>query len=315
MLPEKLQGLQPVAGRATLVEAQTGLIIFTTFSFMENADIFKQHNKLPIRLISPNFGHLPSEIVDGYGLTHRKSYYFLLFLVNGVTHHGVDLQQFDIKTNELLFVLPHQIHNLPSAKQDTDYFKIGFDEHCLSLLPKQYPFLINPFNNQKIQFTPSAAARLKSIFEILLQLLSIADTDTELILAHLNSLLTEINTAYFVIDKNPADGKLSKYIDFKLLVESSLTDHLTVNDIAEKLTINTNSLYNLVKHYSGLSPKEFIINRLILEAKRRLCYSESASIKELAYGLGFNDSEYFSRLFKKVTGKTIAVFVQDLSGN
>jgi len=53
-------------------------------------------------------------------------------------------------------------------------------------------------------------------------------------------------------------------------------------------------------------------NRLILEAKRRLYYSES-SIKELAFDLGFNDPEYFSRLFKKVTGKTITMFVQDLS--
>jgi AraC family transcriptional regulator, transcriptional activator of pobA len=52
-----------------------------------------------------------------------------------------------------------------------------------------------------------------------------------------------------------------------------------------------------------------------LEAKRRLYYAESSSIKELAFGLGFNDPEYFSRLFKKITGKTIAVFVQDLSGN
>ncbi len=53
----------------------------------------------------------------------------------------------------------------------------------------------------------------------------------------------------------------------------------------------------------------------MLEAKRRLYYSEDPSIKELAYELGFNDPEYFSRLFKKETGKTIATFVQDLSGN
>jgi AraC family transcriptional activator of pobA len=274
----------------------------------------RQNNKLAIRLISPTFGHLPPEIADRYGLTHRKPYYFFLFLREGRTQHGVDLQQFDLKSNELLFILPHQIHRLPTTKEGTDYFKLGFDENCLSLLPKQYPFLINPFNNQKIQFTSSAAARLKSIFDILLDLLSAVDTDPELILAHLNSLLTEINTAYFSIDKNPADDKLSQYIRFKLFVENNLTEHTTVHEIAEQLALNTNSLYILVKHYSGLSPKEFITNRLILEAKRRLYYAES-SIKELAYDLGFNDPEYFSRLFKKVTGQTIATFVQDLSGN
>jgi len=141
------------------------------------------------------------------------------------------------------------------------------------------------------------------------------DTDPELVLAHLNGLLTEINAAYFATNKKPADDKLSTYIRFKLLVENNLTDHTTVNEIAEKLAVNTNSLYSIAKGYSGLSPKEFITNRLILEAKRRLYYAESASVKELAYDLGFNDPEYFSRLIKKLTGKTPGTFVQDLSGN
>lgn len=286
---------------------------------MSNIDSFlqryTQNNKLPIRLVSPTFGHLPSEIIDTYGLTHRKTYYFLIFMLDGITHHGVDLRQFDIKNNELLFILPHQIHQLPLTKQGSDYFKLGFDEHCLAFLPKQYPFLINPFNNQKIQFTAIAAARLRSIFEILLGLLGTMDTDHELILAHLNSLLTEVNAAYFSTEKIPADDKLSQYIRFKRFVEDNLTDHPAIKDIAEKLALNTNNLYSIVKHYSGLSPKEFITNRLILEAKRRLYYGEIASIKELAYGIGFNDPEYFSRLFKKITGKTIAMFMQDLSGN
>jgi AraC family transcriptional activator of pobA len=277
-------------------------------------NLYKQNNKLCIRIISPTFGHLRPEITEKFGLTHRKTYYFLFFMVAGLAHHGVDLEQFDIKDNELLFILPHQIHNLPATKHGNNYFKLGFDDNCLSLLPKQYPFLTNPFNKQKIAFNPSAAARLKSIFEILLGLLSTMDTDPELILAHLNSLLTEINLAYFSADTNPADDKLSKYISFKLFVEDNLTDQPTINSIAEKLALNTNSLYTIVKHYSGLSPKEFLTNRLILEAKRRIYYSES-SIKELAYDLGFNDPEYFARLFKKTTGKTISRFVQDLSGN
>jgi AraC family transcriptional activator of pobA len=235
-------------------------------------------------------------------------------MVDGITCHGGDLQQFDIKNNELLFVLPHQMHKLPSGNHGTDYFKLGFDEDCLSFLPKQYPFIVNPLNKQKIQFQPSAVARLKSTFEILLGLLSEIDTEPDIIPAHLNSLLTEINAAYFFADKNPPDDKLAKYIRFKLFIENNLADHITVNEIAKKLALNTNNLYNIVKHYSGVSPKEFITGRLILEAKRRLYYSES-SIKELAFDLGFNDPEYFSRLFKKVTGNTIATFVQDLSGN
>ena len=66
---------------------------------------------------------------------------------------------------------------------------------------------------------------------------------------------------------------------------------------------------------SGLSPKKYLIERLILEAQRILFY-ERPSVKELAYELGFADPDYFSRLFKKHTGKSISRFVgyiQDLS--
>jgi AraC family transcriptional regulator, transcriptional activator of pobA len=156
---------------------------------MENIDSFlrrfKQNEKLPIRLVSPGFGHLPPEQVGPYGTTHRTPHYFFLFMIEGCTQHGVDLEQFEVKNNELLFILPHQIHQVPSTKQGSDYFKIGFDENCLSRLPRQYPFLVNPLNNQKIGFSPSAAARLRSIFEMLLGLLSTMDTEPELILAHL----------------------------------------------------------------------------------------------------------------------------------
>lgn len=278
-------------------------------------DRFKQNDKLPIRIASPAFGHPSAEMIDEFGLTHRTAFYGFIFMIDGCTIRNVDLKQFEITDNELLFILPHQMLELPDTKPGSNYFKIIFDDNCLGLLPKQYPFLIDPLNNQKIKFSTTAAARSRTIFEMLVGLLSNMDTDPELILAHLNSLFTEINTAYFAADKNPADGKLSKYIAFKGFVEKNLTDQLMVSDIAVKLGINPNGLYQLVKHYSGLSPKEFIINRLILEARRRLHYTETSSIKELAYDLGFNDPEYFSRLFKKVTGKPISMFFQDLSGN
>jgi len=276
---------------------------------------FKQNNKLPIRIASPAFGQPSADMIAEYGVTHRTAFYCFLFMIQGSTSYIVDLKPFEINNNELLFILPHQMLERPDTKHGSDYFKIAFDDNSLGLLPKQYPFLIDPLNNQKISFSPTAAARLKSTFQILVGLLSIMDTDPELILAHLNSLLTEINAAYFIADKKPTDGKLSKYIAFKMFVEKNLTDHPTISEIAEKLAINVNGLYQIVKHYSGLSPKEYIINQLILEARRRLYYAETSSIKELAFDLGFNDPEYFSRLFRKVTGKPISMFLKDLSGD
>jgi AraC-like DNA-binding protein len=273
--------------------------------------IYKQNDKLPIRLISPDFGNVPAETIQRYGNTHRRTHYFFFFMIEGHADHLIDLQPYTVNRNEVLFIVPNQIHTVPQRKQGTDYFKLGFDEDCLSLLPKHYPFLVNPLNNHKIQLDGPSAGRVTFVFNMLRDLLNTMSTDPELILAHLNSLLTEINAGYFTGNKTVADDKLAKYINFKLFVEENFTKHPSITDIAQRISVNTNTLYNIVKNYSGLSPKEFLNNRLVLEAKRRLFYSES-SVKELAYDLGFTDPEYFSRLFKKVTGKTVGAFSQDL---
>ncbi|GAA4925514.1 helix-turn-helix domain-containing protein [Mucilaginibacter defluvii] len=150
-------------------------------------------------------------------------------------------------------------------------------------------------------------------YKTLHELLRTADTDPELVLAYLNSLLTEINTAYFASEKKRTLEGLDTFLGFKLFVDEHLTDQPAITEIAAKLAVSTDCLYRVVKQQSGLSPKEFITDRLITEARRRIYHNQTTSVKELAFELGFNDPSYFSRLFKKITGKTIAGFYQDLS--
>ena len=52
-------------------------------------DAFRQHDRLPIRIVSPDFGHLSPEIAAQYGLTHRRPDYFFLFMLQGCTRHVV----------------------------------------------------------------------------------------------------------------------------------------------------------------------------------------------------------------------------------
>jgi len=274
---------------------------------------FSQNARLPIRLIAPGFGQVPPEVAAHYGATHRLAYYFFLFLWEGTTEFGIDLEKYVVEPQELVFSLPHQIRQLPATLHGNAYYKLGLQQECLSRLPRHYPFLLNPLNQQKIRFAGPAAARLRTIFELLMSLLRTPDTDPELILAQLHSLLTEINVAYFAATATPADERLAKYIAFRGFVEDNLTAHPTIGRIAAELALSTDSLYQLVKHYAGLSPKEFITNRLMQEARRHLYYREQSSVKELAFALGFQDPAYFSRLFKKVTGQTVAAFRQDLS--
>lgn len=281
----------------------------------------KQHDKLTIKVSSNSNGFLPADVLKKLLQPHRAAYYFFVFVNYGSSTHKVDLENLSVLSGQMLFILPNQIHTPPPKKDNLEYFKLSFDQNCLSLLPQQFPFLINPLNTQTITFDNASKQRVKTLFEILNQLLQSDNNqkDTGIILAHLNTLLTEFNNAYFknIGQENNSNPKLSKYIEFKIIIETHLTEQHSINTIADNLSVTTNNLYKIVKEFSGISPKEFITNRLMLEAQRKLHYSKP-SIKELAYDLGFNDPDYFSRLFKKSTGKTITKYladIQDLSGN
>jgi len=68
----------------------------------------------------------------------------------------------------------------------------------------------------------------------------------------------------------------------------------------------------LTKRLSALdypSPSQIIKDRLILEAKRQLKFSNK-TVKEIAFELGFDDPAYFSRLFSKGTGSSPAKYRQ-----
>jgi AraC-like DNA-binding protein len=285
-------------------------------------DQIKLHDKLAIRVSTHLNGNLPEEVMKMLIQPHRKANYFFVFIENGSLTHKVDLNDLAITNGQLFFVLPNQIHSVPTQNKDgIECFKMSFDQHCLSLLPKQFSFLINPLNSQIISFESDSRQRVKILFEMLNNILHSDNDqkDAEIILAHLHSLLTELNNAYFkgVAKEKAEPNKLSKYIEFKIAVETHLTEQHSINTIAENLSVTTNNLYNIVKEFSGVSPKEFITSRLMLEAQRKLFYSET-SVKELAYDLGFSDPDYFSKLFKKNTGKSVTQFVesiQDLSSN
>lgn len=77
----------------------------------------------------------------------------------------------------------------------------------------------------------------------------------------------------------------------------------TVSQLAEKLHISSNYLSDMLRSITGRSAQEHIQLKLISEAKRLLSSTE-LSVSEIAYRLGFEYPQSFSKLFKKKTEKT-----------
>ncbi len=77
----------------------------------------------------------------------------------------------------------------------------------------------------------------------------------------------------------------------------------TVKYCADKLHLSANYLGDLLKKETGKSAQEHVQLRLIEAAKEKM-YEKDKSISQIAYELGFEYPQYFSRLFKKRTGVT-----------
>jgi len=282
----------------------------------------RQHDKLAIALNKDCKIALPDDVMEILVKPHRLSFYYFQYIDVGSATFKTDLEEFTITDGQLAFGVPNQIITKLPYDKGMLHYALSLDEQTLTLLPGSYPFLVNPLNANSITFDPMAQERVKLILLTLFQLLHFSKKQrkSEVILAYLHTLMTEFNSAYFEEHEGQeilSNSRISKYIAFKLAVETNMTEQHDVNNIAESLAMTSSSLYRTVKEFSGVSPKEWITNRLMLEAQRKLQYSR-VSVKELAYSLGYNDPGYFSRLFKKNTGRSVSSYLaelQDLSSN
>lgn len=77
----------------------------------------------------------------------------------------------------------------------------------------------------------------------------------------------------------------------------------TVKYCASELCLSTNYFGDLIKKETGKTALEWIQNKIIDIAKEQLLVPTS-SISQVAYGLGFQYPQHFTRVFKKVTGIT-----------
>jgi AraC-like DNA-binding protein len=90
---------------------------------------------------------------------------------------------------------------------------------------------------------------------------------------------------------------LNDYFNNENLIEKGLP---TVQDIAQSLNLSPNYLSSLLKVLTGQSTQQHIHDKLIDKAKDKLSMT-NLSISEIAYELGFEHSQSFSKLFKAKT--------------
>lgn len=95
--------------------------------------------------------------------------------------------------------------------------------------------------------------------------------------------------------------------EFRDLLENNIRINRSPSFYAGRLNITVAYLNEAVNAVLGTSVSRHIQDEIILLAKRKLVYT-TASVKEIAHSLGFDDYSYFTRLFTKVAGVSPTLF-------
>jgi AraC family transcriptional regulator, transcriptional activator of pobA len=94
---------------------------------------------------------------------------------------------------------------------------------------------------------------------------------------------------------------------FKQLVDEQYNRLHLVNDYANLLHLTSNHLNEVVKSETGTSAKDFIQNRILMEAKR-FALDPEMTAKEVAFALGYEDATHFSKFFKRCAGVSFSEY-------
>ncbi|WP_298779514.1 helix-turn-helix domain-containing protein [uncultured Polaribacter sp.] len=230
--------------------------------------------------------------------------YSIYWIQEGTGIYNIDFEQYTFTDNVLFFLSPGQVFTVDSEQIKTAY-KLTFirDFYCIQTHDKEVACNGILFNN--VYETPfvkpckKETAKLNFILESLIEEFQQKDTAKyDMLQAYLKQFIihtVRVKKENHII-KEDTETRLFK--DFSLLVDQNFRSLHSVTDYANRLGLSPKSITKSFQKIGVTTPSQFIKNRILLEAKRLLIYTDK-TVKEIAFELGFNDPAYFTRFFTK----------------
>ena len=244
---------------------------------------------------------------------HKHSFYEILWIEQGTSHHMIDQHSFELSDDCLFFIAPGQVHELDHS-EDVKGYSIMFTEEFLSLGHAQpdllagLSFLENTYSRPAFPVNQNQTANLTTILQSLHQETGRKDK-SEAVIRHL-LLAFLFNIQRLMADANQAENDNISVLTlkkFRKLIEEHYKKETRLSFFAAQLFITVPNLNEISKKITGKTAGELIRERIWLEAKRMLIHSHE-SVGQIAANLGFKDFSYFSRQFKKQEGISPATF-------
>jgi AraC-like DNA-binding protein len=242
-------------------------------------------------------------------IPHRHDYYTVLLVEKANGRHFIDYQTYPFRSREVHFVSPGQVHQV-ALKTEPQGWVLTFSRDFLfeNNIPENFISNINLFH----PFGESPPLLLdKKTFNRLLDLVLEIKNCLILNLTYRNRALGALLQLFLIFANNSSrinaaqlneDHKETCVLrDFKKLVDQRFTEWHKVTDYASEINLSSKHLSQSLKNITGKGAKEFIQDRIVLEAKRLLLHTD-LSISEVGYKLGFEEPLHFSGFFKKKIG-------------
>jgi AraC family transcriptional regulator, transcriptional activator of pobA len=203
----------------------------------------------------------------------------------------------------MLLIHPDFLWNTPLAKtiKQYEYFDYSANE-ALFLSEKEEMTLNSIIQNIQQEYHTNVDKYSQSI--IISQIETLLNYSERF---YQRQFITRKKANHQILDR--LEDVLKNYFDSDSLINKGIP---TVQYIAETLNISPNYLSGLLKTITGQSTQQHIHDKLIERAKEKLSITD-LSISEIAYQLGFEHQQSFSKLFKSKTNVTPLEFRQSFN--
>ena len=237
---------------------------------------------------------------------HCLSYFDITFITEGKGSFLIDGNEFSIAAGQLFFTAPNQIREWKIELMPKGLVLI-FEEEFLchffsdAQFVQKLSFFATSLHTPNLTLTEEQGHYFENILIQIENEIS-SKKHNHLLRALLYQVLAWLNNSYLSFYQLSEAVAINHHvIRFSQLVEKHFRENHSVSFYAGELCVTPGHLNDLIKKQYGISAKKYVQNRLVLEAKRLLLYSDTF-VSEIAWQLNFQDVSYFIRLFRSETG-------------
>ncbi len=214
-----------------------------------------------------------------------------------------DTESTEQKSGWMLLIHPDFLWNSPLANKikQYEYFEYSADE-ALFLSEKEELKVKDIIENIRQEYSANIDAFSQSI--IVSQIETLLNYSERF---YQRQFITRKKENHRILEQ--VEKLLAEYFNSENLIDKGVP---TVQYIADSLNISPRYLSSLMKVSTGLNTQQFIHEKLIEKAKEMLSVTQ-LSISEIAYDLGFEHPQSFSKFFKAKTQLTPLAFRQSFN--